>query len=456
MNKVFFFILFMSSTSFAETNYKGLFFINSYTPKYEFSPKDWKQELAQVWLSANSEFSDNFSFDGTLDFMAQGQAISPSKKDFNLDLREAYFEKKYSSFRFKFGRIFIPWGNGDGFNPTDVLGAWDQNRLSTDQETQRLASDSLALEYLPEKTTVLCRNWVKIKARNGKANGKKCREKEVSVSKKNWKATVIWTPLFTKGKWLLNPSWLGPQVSLKEHDQNTVKLEDSETALRWRYEGNGWDLSLMGFYGFQHFPHYSLVSSSILSPTSVELILRPTYIRHNVLGLEYSTTWSDYIFTFESAYKQTIPPQENDRTLSPPHLEAIMGFERGFFEHYRFKFQFFGKEYSQWRYSETSVNPITEALVEINARLFGFKHRSQVGISGFVNYENEDSGFKVELFAQNNSTTQEGLAQLTLSKQWTDNLETSLGTIEIFGDPASDSYALRGLSNYFIELKSWF
>lgn len=446
---VFFLAILISGDVLAEGDLKGLAFFNSYAPRRKGEePRDWRQYAGQVWLTSSTDISETTSSEFTLVTTGTHKAVSGDPTDFFIDLREGYFEKKWTRYKIKMGRIYIPWGKADIYNPTDLLGARDMTLLTPDDQVNRIASDSIVIEHQPERRTVRCMAWQKIKTLRGK--NFQCKEKEVSVEKRNWKLTYVWTPIFPKGRYVFDESSLGAGVTMNDEVVPEAKLKNSESAFKWAYEGDGWDMSLMYFKGWQHVPHVSLQSATVGA-----VVIAPEYHPLAAVGMDFSSNAGDWIVTAEAAQKWTDNKKGEDRDLLPEHAEGVLGIERTF-GNFRMKVQTYAKKFAHLNVAKKTANAVLETIVAANARLLGFQKQNQSGYSGFISYDNESSGWRSEISYDYNAVTKDYFGQWVVAKRWGDDLETSIGVTNFDGPPGSNSETLRGLSSYFFETKYWF
>ncbi|RYZ67305.1 MAG: hypothetical protein EOP09_11265, partial [Proteobacteria bacterium] len=159
-----------------------------------------------------------------------GFTKTPSKPVSHLraEVREATLAYSVPSFEIEVGQLFLPWGKADGVNPTDYLTAKDYTLYTPDDLRRKKGAPGAHLKWSP--------------------NGG---DSPFSVD-------AVWIAKNAQSSLFLPSDRVPPGLTLSNEQSGN---SGGEGALRASYQGDGWDASLSGFRGYNHFPQYVLSGS---------------------------------------------------------------------------------------------------------------------------------------------------------------------------------------------------
>jgi hypothetical protein len=108
----------------------------------------WQQASSSAWLQVHPRLDDHVYAHA----VASGDAIATSatlSDHVRVRLREAFAAVARNGWEARLGQQIVPWGNADGFNPTDLLSSWDMRFFSGDPEVRRAGAPMLWAAWTP-------------------------------------------------------------------------------------------------------------------------------------------------------------------------------------------------------------------------------------------------------------------------------------------------------------------
>ncbi|HEX4923855.1 MAG TPA: hypothetical protein VFV50_07205 [Bdellovibrionales bacterium] len=415
----------------------GRAFTDVYLPAQKKLPKPLNQLSGSVWLQGDQAFSEAWSaraiFEANaFDYNNSNVSGRGDSTHVEATLREGYVSYFSEGLELKAGRMILPWGKSDGINPTDFLSARNYSFFNPDSEVQRVGGAAVQLSYTPESLAA-------------------------------WNFTAVVQPYFPQGRFLIAPGVLPSGITLNEPGRPEAgNPKNFEVALRASYAGEGWDASLSGFNGWNHFPELAERMHTVLGPGLVAVELDQTNRRVRAVGADGSYNQGKYVYRAESAYFWTENEDGLDMRTQPMHHDTVIGVERPFGDHVRMQVQGVLRYYPNWRpIGETGgADPVSaevnRQVASSNALLFQYQSRVNTSATFRIAYTDEASGVDAELFATENFEGQDFLVRPKVSYAATDQLRYTLGG-DFYGGPGHRTLgALNPYNSVFLEAKYTF
>ena len=224
-----------------------------------------------------------------------------------LDLREAHVNLYLGPLDLRLGHQIIAWGRADGFNPTDNLTPRDMRIRSPVEDDRRLASFAL-------------RTWLDVDAARIEA---------------------VWVPFYRPAHF---PQFSLPgPITLAGGDFPDPDLENGTAAVRLNLETSGFDGSLSYLVGYAPFPGIRATQISMGPGGSPALSVEFAAFRHEVIGLDFSTTVSDWFgLRGEAAYRRPVDAGSVPE-IPLEDLQYILGVDRELFGEVTIIAQYIGR-----------------------------------------------------------------------------------------------------------------
>jgi hypothetical protein len=396
--------------------------------------KDLQQMSASFWLQVDPQFNEHFGsrvlFEG--DYFELGAArLAEGKQQshFRGLLREGYLSYSQDGWDIKVGKQIIPWGKSDAINPTDFLSGKDYTILNPDEEVRRTGATGVQMSWVP------------------------------SAGTSAWTFTGVWLPIFAQSKNLIDSSVLSPTVVLAGIDEPDVEISNSEVAGKLAYSGDGWDVSLSGFSGWDHRPLFEEKRRYFVGTTPfIEMV--QGFRRINAVGVDGSWAGEKWIFRGESAFVQTENYDGTFTTVTPSHWDTVLGVERPFGDHLRIQFQAVTRYFPNYKDPEETVvvnDPVSTVvnrqIAMANALVSGYQDQFIPSGTLRVSYTDEANHWDGEVFYLQNMVGSDYLVRPKFSVAATDSLRLTAGA-DLYGGPRDRPLgALRSYSSLFIEAK---
>jgi hypothetical protein len=315
----------------------------------------------------------------------------------------------------------------DGFNPTDLLSSSDMRIFSGDPEARRLGAPMLWASWTPND------------------------------GDSPFQLIAVAVPRFASSRVLVRPALLPPGVTDLGLERPAAVPSNSEFAGKAVWHGEGWDVSMMAFTGWNHVPHYVLRS---WSASGVEVARE--HQRQHAVGADASAEWRSWVFRAESAWVWNANRGARDPQVAPPRWDSVLGLERPFLTWFRFQSQLVWRYHPAWSApsSLTLADPVESYLrrevAAANATLLTFRFRSWPVATARLSFATTDEKLEAEVFAalqlQRYSGEQaDWVLRPMVTWRATDALRARLGA-ELFRGPANGAFgALRSFSGAFTE-----
>ncbi len=292
----------------------------------------------------------------------RGDLLTPSLSetvDARPNLREAYAGAHKEGIELRIGQQMINWGNADVVSAVDLLTSRDYTLFSATPDANRLGAPSVMASFAGESPLRLA---------------------------------VVWQPVFTKSKLLLPKRALPPNVVLLPESRPNLSVANSEVAVKIGWAPGGWDISLIGFRGFNHTAEAFLQS---FTPERIEVGRR--HRSYLAGGLEASAAVDSWVFRFEGAYVATENHDGKNPTIQPTHIDAIAGVERPLGERFRVSAQGIVRAHPLFLPPIRVTNPLDRPIAEANAVLLNYTHVVRPGATLRVGYASEDETIEIDL-----------------------------------------------------------
>ncbi|HCF61885.1 MAG TPA: hypothetical protein DFS52_28300 [Myxococcales bacterium] len=382
-----------------------------------------RQLSASLWLSGKASIGEVASAGFTLTGDAF-QARVESSEHFRARIREAYFLFAKSGLELRVGQQVIPWGNADGYNPTDFLGARDYTFLASDDELRRLGSLTAQVSWTPDSGS------------------------------SPFTLSLSWTPIAPRSRLLIPSSALPAGLIELEAASPAAKLSESAFAIKASYLGTGWDAALVGFHGYSHLSELALDSIGIEGASITQ-----EFNRLDAVGAEASFSYDKWIFRFEGAWRATANPDGTSPLVEPSGLDAVVGIERPIGEHVRVHGQMLWRYYPSFQGPEavTADDPmeaeIQRGLASANALLHNYQDQNRPASTLRLTFESADNELELSALAFVNWVGRDYLVRPSLLYRFAETGTVAVG-IDYYGGPKDRPFgALHEYRSLFVETK---
>ncbi len=419
----------------SEFHLGGKVFDDTYFSTQGYS-KTFLQENISLWLEGSGKLTDHFSIKGIYqgDGIDGRNSVLTSGYDsftWRSRLREGYGEYSSESFIIREGRQIISWGKSDGINPTDYFSARDFGFVNPEDDVRRLPGDAFTVNWTPENGT------------------------------SPFSFIFVWQYIFPQGKALIPPSAIPANIILGGPTEVPVTLENSEFGIKSSYAGQGWDISLSGFRGWNHQPEFTESSRQIVGP-SVLVNMAQVYRKVSAIGADGSKSFEKWVLRFEGAYIKT----ENDDAVTPlsipSHIDAVVGAEHPMGRDFRIQPQIFIRYFPRYASLDQVVGgdpvsiEINRQVAAANALLLQYQDRTRPSGSFRVAYTPEGSDWNGEVFFIYNFAGGDYLIKPQVTYRPVDNLRFIVGADQYGGDLNKPLGSLRAYNSIYFEGKYFF
>lgn len=307
--------------------------------------------------------------------------------DFDLDLREGYFDYTIDAFDFRLGRQIVTWGVGDLVFINDVFPKdWMSFFSGRPLEYLKIGVDGFRARY----------------------------------SSKAINAELLVIPSFEPDNlppserfFLYDPF---PMIPARDEEKPDADYENTELALRLYQRVGGFDVSAYAYQGFFRTPSMRLDNPR--APTMVTLF----YPALSVYGASAQGSALDGIMSLEAGYYQSRDDEKGDGPAIPnSHWRFLVGYQRQLFPDFTLGVQYYGEimeDYSEYEDSLPKGFPGQERYRDIiTLRLTQLLEHQTLRLSLFTFYSPADNDY---------------LFQPNISYNLSDELSAALGA-NVFG-----------------------
>jgi len=385
--------------------------------------KPLQQLSSSLWIDARARMS-------TATFAAVsvvGDLMTPSvegKVEARARLREAYAGVHTEGFEARVGHQIHAWGNADGLHAVDFLTAQDYSFYSVSADARQIGAPSLALSYSPDDGT------------------------------SPLKLTAVWQPVFPASKVFVPKSNVPAQAVVLDEDRPQLSLGNSEVAAKISWAPGGWDVSLIGFHGFNHLSEAYL--KSVDTNANVAQVGR-NFHEINALGVQASVALDAWVLRLEAAYVVTENPNgRGNRFVQPSHGDVIVGVERPLGERVRLGVQGlcrFHPYYLSLRApfsGPAELQVVNRAIATTNARLLNYTDQVRPGASVAVAYTSEDESLELSVAALAYFVGADFVVQPMIGYRLFDALKVDIGA-QVFGGEESSLGFLASQNGVFAQ-----
>ena len=379
----------------------------------------WHQISLSAWVDGSYEFNENTRafLQLQVDEIAQSTA---RKEGLSLKAREAYVRYDRGGLELRAGQQILVRGISDAISPNDVLAARDFTLFAADEEFRRQGLLSLLASYTP-------------KAGNSPLT-----------------FTLTWAAR-PRENTLLIPTTLAPTgVTVSELTLPSFSFRNSEVSARAVYVGDGFDLALQAYIGWNRTPYYSVLSRSGLTTFTVG----PVFERLKLIGAEASTSHEKWVFRAEAALRAA--------ELSFNTIDTVLGAERPLGERFRLQVQAGFRALTDF-HSVSSINgsdavdiAVRQGLGRLNRVLHNQKREIALNATARLSYTSESGDWEPEVFTLLNINGGDYLIRPMSTLAVIEGLKWSIGA-EVFGGSMQEPLgALGPYRAVFTEFKYFF
>lgn len=412
-------------------SHSGRIFSNFYWPGVANPGSGLIQRDSEAWLTGgyrmNSETISKVTLMlRNLDRPRDAQINGENSVTTSLNLREAYIRYGHqgpSSIDLIVGQQLLPWGKADAVNPTDYFSSKDLRIFTPDEEVRRRGPVAAVLNLTPEQGA------------------------------SPFTFTGVFVPVFQKSEVLVPPQLVPAFVTLNAPTRPAFTASELEGALKASYAGSGWDASLSAFRGWNRLANLNL---ALITPRTITVA--QNFNRVNALGADTSASFGSYVFRAESALKWTSNTDGRDARISPATQEIVAGFERPLGDRFRAQLQGTYRhisDYSNWRTSLLTLNPIDQAISQANSSIQGYQFRHLPGGTLRVSYVSPEESWKSELFilASFPRPYSQYFIRPKLTYEWFSGFETTAGLDHYVGSAGTLVRASQDYRSVFLEAR---
>jgi hypothetical protein len=348
-----------------------LFSVKAWSLESEFSGKLWLSELrikdkpvedktqsqGGGFLQNKISFSESLSVKTELlgYYIHSPKLMAPQKNlsqgDQFFEINELYLRWEKNGLTLKAGQQTTSWGKSDGLNPTDFLTGRRNILMGADDLLTRRGHSSAMLEWIPHGGDS---SW-------------------------NFQQWVVFRHATTDV--LFNSGLTRGVIEL----ENNRHREQAEFATKLSYQGSGFELEYIYFYGLHKTPLF-IEEARSFSP--LKIYISPLYLRQEAHGINMVKDFTDFIFRLEAAYIRRLDIDISDYINNPDRLDVVLGLERSFFENHRFNFQLVGHHYLDYQ-TQFSSDQIRQQVQLINRTLQAQHQQTRIG--HLITYQFEPS-----------------------------------------------------------------
>jgi hypothetical protein len=353
----------------------------------------------------------------SVDEIAQSTAQAEGLK---IAAREAYLRYEHEWLLMKVGQQILVRGVSDAISPNDVLSARDFTMFTTDEEFRRQGLLAALISYTPKQ----------------------------GASALSF--TLTWAPLARENTLLL-PATLTPTgVTLRELERPNFALKNSETSLRAEFVGDGFDLAIGAYWGWNRTPYYQVISRDSLTSYT----LGPKLERMKLLGIEGSTSFQKWVLRAESAVRVV------ERSFNS--VDTVLGAERPLGARFRLQVQTGFRVLTDF-YTLSSVlgsdvidTGVRQGVERLNRILQNQKRETAINFTTRLSQSSDSGDWESELFVMLNANGGDYLIRPLNTLLLTEGLKWSLGA-EIFGGSLQEPLGAIGpYRSIFTEMKYFF
>ncbi len=416
------------NTAGAPWNLRGRIFSDIYVPTTRASENTYPYIATAAWLQADPKFDErtfgNLILETNVVEAAESGSGGPTTRSVNVDLREAYLAYADAGWDLRIGRQIIPWGKSDIVNPTDFLSAKDFTRFNPDDEIKRIGATSVKTSWTPKDGS-----------------------SPLTFS-------AVWTPIFPKSRLLIPVASIPTNVRIGPSNEAPTNLSASEVGLKATYFAPSWDVSLLGFRGWNHLPEFVFSSA-----TATEVTVASSYHQIRAFGLDFSKTAEDWVFRGEGAYVWTENNDGLNPQIQPTHIDAVLGVEKAFGDSFRIQVQGILRHHPNYLSPDETPGAtpneilINRGIAVTNALVLGYQHKTREGATVRVSYISEQSGWEFDALGLMYFNDQDYLIRPKVTRAWTDTFKTSVGVDHHGGPERTQLGALTGYNSLFLEAK---
>jgi hypothetical protein len=321
--------------------------------------KPIQQLSTSATLDANARITE-----GTFaKVQATGDLLTPSiarKVEARGRLREAYAGAHKEGFEVRIGQQMITWGNADAVTAVDLFTARDYTFFSATPDANRIGAPAVMATYAGDSSPL--------------------------------RIALVWQPVHPSSRLLLPKKELPPNIALLEEDRQSFRVVDSEVGVKLGWAPGGWDVSLIGFRGFNH-----VAEGYFKGASNGRLEIGRKHNPYLAAGVEASMATGEWVLRFEGAYVATENHDGRNPTIQPTHIDAIAGVERPLSERIRVSAQAVVRAHPLFLPPEKAATDIDRALAQANSVLLNYTHVVRPGATLRAGYVSEDESLEIEL-----------------------------------------------------------
>jgi len=353
---------------------------------------------------------------------ATGDLLTPNlsrKLEARVRLREAYAGAHKDGFEVRIGQQMVTWGNADVVSAVDLLTARDYTFFSATPDANRLGAPAVMATYAGDESPL--------------------------------RLALVWQPVFTSSRLLLPKRELPSNVVLLQEERPSFALADSEIGVKIGWAPGGWDISLIGFRGFNHTAEAFLKSAA---PDRIEIGRK-----HNpylAAGVEASVATGSWVLRFGGAYVATENHDGKNPTIQPTHIDAIAGVERPLGDRFRISAQAIVRAHplflppSKAKSDVAPLTPVMRGIAEANSVLLNYTHVVRPGGTLRIGYQSEDESLEIELAGLAYAVGFDWVVQPQISYRPIAALRLQAG-VQMFGGKKNSLGSLEGYSGAFAQ-----
>lgn len=376
----------------------------------------FQQVSTSAWLEGKAKFNEATS----AKVVVAIDALTPSldgTTEVRGRLREGFATAHGHGLDFRVGQQIIAWGNADGVNVLDLLSATDFRFFSADPDVRKIGAFATRLSWVPGE------------------------DGPVEI-------TLVWQPVAPVSS-LLFPASLIPQgVTLAEPVRPKPSLSNSEVGGKIQYNGSGWDIAAIGFYGYNHLPEFYLARQD-----ATGIVIGQSNYRYLATGGEASLSTGKWVFRAEGSYVFTESNRGAIAFIQPSYFGGILGIERPFGERVRVNAQGVIRYYPYWTdpIQQVGRDPALQGIAAANSITQNYTDPLRPGATLRIAYTSESEAFEAEVFGLAYFTGFDYVVRPAVGYHLSDAFKLQLGAEYFGGDRTRSIGSLHPFSGVFTQ-----
>jgi len=364
--------------------------------KLKATKTDWGKAFADIRFRTGNEYNENLS---------------------EIQIREAWVAIKRNKFGLKIGQQIETWGRADGFNPTNNITPQNYFMLSPEPDDFYMGNFMLKATYKPFE---------------------------------QMEARILWIPKHKASIYRFDLFGMPDYVSFVEGDYPSANLKNSTLAAKIGFTFSKFDGSISWFKGHDPMPALNYAEIPLTLDNGFHIKMQGKSFGQQTIGLDFSTSFSDFGIRGEAAWKQTDKELYSIMGHTPkPELNWVLGIDYSVWQ-LNIIAQYIGKHIIKYSPIPEPIDMdptgITEDMLPYvatfinlqmkfyNSIIFDQTKKYMHSASTVIRFSNTYETFSAELFGLYNFSTKEYMLRPQISYDFTDAFRLTAGAQYYHGE----------------------